>query len=226
MKKGDDMRARILDVAEELFYQKGYEATSVQDILDVLSLSKGGFYHHFDSKLRLLEAICEKRCQATAKDMEAALDQCQGDAVDALNAMLDAGGLFRKQSADYLSLLINVAYRGEGGALREKMKKATIKCSEAAMRRVIHRGIEEDLFYSRYPDEIGELLLSLFANLTDDLAELMASGGDSTERLTEALNRLNVYRHAVELLLNAPYGRVLLYDMTELYEVEAAINKA
>lgn len=226
MKKGDDMRAKILDVAESLFYQKGYEATSVQDILDVLSLSKGGFYHHFDSKLKLLEAISEKRCQAAAREMEEALDKCQGDAVDALNAMLDAGGLFKKESSDYLSLLIRVAYRGEGGALREQMKKATIRSCEAAMRRVIHRGIEEELFYSRYPDEIGELLLSLFANLTDDLAELMASDDDSAAKLTAALNKLNVYRHAVELLLGAPYGRVLLYDMNQLYEAEAALNRA
>lgn len=34
----------------ELFYQKGYHATSVDDILKELSLSKGAFYHHFKSK--------------------------------------------------------------------------------------------------------------------------------------------------------------------------------
>lgn len=40
------MRAKGL----ELFYQKGYNATSIDDILKELSLSKGAFYHHFKSK--------------------------------------------------------------------------------------------------------------------------------------------------------------------------------
>lgn len=48
MRKGDAKRQAILDVAEKLFYSKGYEATTVQDILDVLETSKGSFYHHFE----------------------------------------------------------------------------------------------------------------------------------------------------------------------------------
>ena len=63
MKKGDDRKQMILETAERLFYEKGYEATSVQDILDALKLSKGGFYHHFESKLSLLEAIVEQKCE-------------------------------------------------------------------------------------------------------------------------------------------------------------------
>ena len=50
MKKGDLRRQAILDTAEALFFERGYEETSVQDILDAMELSKGGFYHHFESK--------------------------------------------------------------------------------------------------------------------------------------------------------------------------------
>ena len=49
MKKGDLMRDEILIAAEKLFFEDGYESTSIQDILDVLKLSKGGFYHYFPS---------------------------------------------------------------------------------------------------------------------------------------------------------------------------------
>ena len=51
LKKGDARRGELLAAAEKLFYTKGYENTSVQDILDAVGFSKGGFYHHFDSKL-------------------------------------------------------------------------------------------------------------------------------------------------------------------------------
>ena len=49
MKKGDARREELLATAERLFCTKGYEKTSVQDILDEMGFSKGGFYHHFDS---------------------------------------------------------------------------------------------------------------------------------------------------------------------------------
>ncbi|WEV72633.1 TetR/AcrR family transcriptional regulator [Bifidobacterium sp. ESL0790] len=49
---------RILDAAQKLFLTKGYEKTSIQDILNELGdLSKGAIYHHFDSKKAILDAI-------------------------------------------------------------------------------------------------------------------------------------------------------------------------
>ena len=40
---------KIVDISAELFAKKGYEQTSIQDILDATGLSKGGLYHHFKS---------------------------------------------------------------------------------------------------------------------------------------------------------------------------------
>ena len=43
-------RNEILDAALQLVYSKGYEKMTIQDILDQLQISKGAFYHYFDSK--------------------------------------------------------------------------------------------------------------------------------------------------------------------------------
>lgn len=50
----------ILDTAEKLFMEKGYDHTSIQDILDTAKLSKGAVYHHFDSKEEIFEKICRR----------------------------------------------------------------------------------------------------------------------------------------------------------------------
>ena len=51
----------ILDVAFRLFMEKGYEHTSIQDIIDHLGgLSKGAIYHHFKSKEDILVAVTDK----------------------------------------------------------------------------------------------------------------------------------------------------------------------
>lgn len=54
---------RIVDTSAKLFITKGYEQTSIQDILDALHLSKGGLYHHFTSKEEILEAVMQKRAR-------------------------------------------------------------------------------------------------------------------------------------------------------------------
>lgn len=56
---------RILDAAQGLFFTKGYENTSIQDIVDQLGdLSKGAIYHHFKSKKAILDRLTEDDWQA------------------------------------------------------------------------------------------------------------------------------------------------------------------
>ena len=50
---------RILTVAGKLFSEKGYDGTSMQDIVSALGMSKGAIYHHFKSKQEILERLSE-----------------------------------------------------------------------------------------------------------------------------------------------------------------------
>ena len=60
-----DTRARIVDAADRLFYESGYENTSFAVIADAVSLSRGNFYHHFKTKDDLLAAVIDKRIDDT-----------------------------------------------------------------------------------------------------------------------------------------------------------------
>ena len=50
----------ILDTASALFFQKGYDKTTLQDIIDATKLSKGAIYHHFASKEAILIAVADR----------------------------------------------------------------------------------------------------------------------------------------------------------------------
>lgn len=51
----------ILDVSQRLFIEKGYDNTTIQDIIDELGgLTKGAIYHHFSSKQDILDAVIER----------------------------------------------------------------------------------------------------------------------------------------------------------------------
>jgi AcrR family transcriptional regulator len=60
-----DSRQEILRTAARLFQQRGYDATSMNDIAAALKLSKGGLYHHFQSKDEILFEIMNHAMQIT-----------------------------------------------------------------------------------------------------------------------------------------------------------------
>ena len=53
-------REDILEAAAKIFSQKGFEATSMQDIAEAVKLQKGSLYHHFSSKQAILSAVLER----------------------------------------------------------------------------------------------------------------------------------------------------------------------
>lgn len=77
-------RNRIVELADQLFYERGYEHTSFADIAARVGLSRGNFYHHFKAKDDILEAVIELRRQRT----QAMLD---GWAIEAPNPVASIG---------------------------------------------------------------------------------------------------------------------------------------
>ena len=57
--KGAMTREHVVEVATEMFAQKGYESTSIDGILKESGLSRGALYHHFKGKDALFEAVVE-----------------------------------------------------------------------------------------------------------------------------------------------------------------------
>ena len=51
---------KILDVSMRLFSEKGYEHTTIQDIVDALGMSKGAIYHHFKSKEDIIDRLNDR----------------------------------------------------------------------------------------------------------------------------------------------------------------------
>ena len=58
-------RDHIVEAADQLFYRRGYEHTSFSDIADVVQISRGNFYYHFQSKDEILDAVIEARAANT-----------------------------------------------------------------------------------------------------------------------------------------------------------------
>lgn len=174
MKKGDARRGELLATAERLFYTKGYEKTSVQDILNEMGFSKGGFYHHFDSKLAVLEAICEMRAQECGEQARQAAARTEGTAVDRLNAVFHDSAILTSGNSGFISLMIQVAYREDGALMREKMRSSQMEAMLPVLRDILAEGAASGEFFIGDVDACAALLLRLYLVFTDEIAFLLA----------------------------------------------------
>lgn len=63
-------RDHIVEAADRLFYEQGYEHTSFADVADAVGIARGNFYHHFKSKDEMLDAVINLRLANTQKMLE------------------------------------------------------------------------------------------------------------------------------------------------------------
>lgn len=225
MKKGDARRQEILRAAEKLFYLKGYEFTSVQDVLIEAGISKGGFYHHFESKASLIEEIALERTEEGYERAERAVNACEGGAVEKFNMLFDVGGFFEAGEMEYISLMIRVIYQDGCAQLRDMVKKLRVTRYEPLLTSIVHEGMAAKLFYTGYPDSVARLILMMDNALTDELAGAVVERQGDPEAIPALMELLNAYRSGVERLLDAPYGSVRLTGLERIAEVVEAYER-
>ncbi len=67
MKKGEKRRRELLQIAYRLFLSRGYENTSVDEIIEAAGIAKGTYYYYFQSKEQMLEAVIGMMIEAEAE---------------------------------------------------------------------------------------------------------------------------------------------------------------
>lgn len=99
MSKGELTRQRIIDAADELFYQKGYNQSAFSDVVGLTGLSKGNITYYFKSKGELLAAVIEQR-KSRISDLLHGWDREFPNAEERLNRfaemlMIETGSLIK-----------------------------------------------------------------------------------------------------------------------------------
>lgn len=225
MKKGDLKRGIILETAEKLFFEKGYEQTSIQDILDQLSLSKGGFYHHFTSKEAILAEICENHVISGLSRLNMELSGVRNGLMDKLNLLLRKVSMFERDNTAFAALLLKVCYVDGDVRIRDRMRSVTLSQLKPHMDEVIAEGVKSGEIFVRNPGQITAIVLGMVDQVNDSACRILAASPDNPECIIEIADRLNACRDAVEMLLGAPFASIILFDPAKLVSDYSAAAK-
>jgi AcrR family transcriptional regulator len=209
-------RGVFVDAAQELIQRRGYDRFSIQDVLDATGASKGAFYHYFDSKDALLDAVVERLSDQAAARVEPLLDDPNLSATQKLNSLFSGIAQFKAERKDFVLEVMRV-WLSEGNAIvRERLRRQASRRQLGWLERIVRQGIAEGTFSSCFPDHLARVLGALIGGMGDLAFELWVGRQDGTVTMEEVTRTFDAYQEAFERMIGVPPGTLHFLDESTL----------
>lgn len=210
-------RDAFLDVAERLIQTKGYEQMTVQDVLEELGVSKGAFYHYFDSKEALLEAVIERMVDAAMPVIEPIVADPALPAAVKLQAVFAEAGRWKTERSDLLLALMRSWYSAENDLVRLRVARAGAARITPVLAGIVRQGAAEGAFSPTSPDHTAAILMALLNGSSDTIGRLVLGRQDELVSFEEVERFMAAYSEAVERILGLSAGSFVLIDDSSLH---------
>ena len=146
-----ETRKKILEVSKDLFLEKGFDNTSIQDIIDGLGgLTKGVIYHHFESKDEILQSILSENNQEILNYNwrgDTALKKIQNSLMDAFSNL------------KYQRLVYSVSIMLRSPRLLGEQYLSLFSDFLPEIRKKVYEGVKDESIKTEYPEELADLII-------------------------------------------------------------------
>jgi AcrR family transcriptional regulator len=199
-------RNEILDFTVTLVYSKGFAQMTIQDVLDGLRISRGAFYHYFDSKQALLEAVVERIGMTATEVFLPILHDQHLPAIQKFRRFFETSARWKNSEKTLIIDTLRTWYTEENMVVRQKIATKSIKFLTTILEPMIRQGIEEKVFTTRYPTQAAEIIAGVALSLSDTLVDPMISSQPDPSALQKIEIILDAYFDTIERILGAPAG--------------------
>ena len=146
-----ETRKKILEVSKDLFLKKGFDNTSIQDIINELGgLTKGVIYHHFESKQEILQSIIRENNQEILNYNwrgDTGLEKIQ-------NSLMDAFSNFEQQR-----LVYSASIKLRSPRLLGEQYLSLFSDFLPEIRERVYEGVKDESIKTEYPEELADLIV-------------------------------------------------------------------
>ncbi len=147
----------ILDVAFRLFMKKGYEYTSIQDIIDQLKgLSKGAIYHHFKSKEDIFIAVTDRITKESNRMLAAICSRSDLNGQEKLKAIFKES-IFHPDQEELFTAAPDLNKNPK--LLVSILRNMVDKLVPDYILPIVKQGISDGSIQTDYPEELAEIIM-------------------------------------------------------------------
>ena len=151
-RRGTTVRRDAFVDAAPLIQSHGYERMSIQDVLDDVGASRGAFYHYFDSKQALLEAVIERMGDAAMAGMHGALDDPDLSAPQKFDLVFASVAAYKAARFDLVMAILDVWLSDDNAIVREKFRAYVATRMTPLLATIIRQGAGEGSMAVDDPD--------------------------------------------------------------------------
>jgi len=155
-------RKEILDASRQLFLTKGYESTTLQDVMTTLNIAKGTTYHYFKSKGDLLEAVVQEMAEEFVTQVKDSIAHVKGPVLQRFQVLMESS-----RAKGSLAESIDSLHRPDNIGLHTRLLAVTVLKLAPLYAEIIEQGCREKIFNTEHPLECAEFILAGFQFLTD-----------------------------------------------------------
>lgn len=200
-------KEQILDMSFSLFLEKGYDNTSISDILSKLDIARGTLYYHFESKEAIMDAIIERTAKKIVEEAKGIVLQKGLSVHEKIFLLFSAASMKRLSGGD---LMIDYLNQPQNALFHEKSNRAFIQKISPILGDIISEGVKEGTFDNAFPYESAELVLAMIMGFMDVPYENTGEN-DSESRMESLL-------YNMERMLGAKEGSFAKLKELSLYE--------
>lgn len=201
-------REAFVDAGLRLMQAKGFEQMSIQDLLDELGASRGAFYHYFDSKQALLEAMVERIVDAAMQVVEEMAADTGLPAVPKLEAVFSTIGRWKTERKSLMLAFIKVWMSDHNAIVREKVRRVTVARFAPLLTRIIEQGVTEGAFAVASPAETAQVLVLMFQGFQEGATEMFLGRQTGAVPLEVVERTFKTYAEAFERVLGVHEGAI------------------
>lgn len=161
MKKGERRKQDLLNIAYRMFIEKGYENTSVDDIIIEAGIAKGTYYYYFESKEATLEAVIEMMIEKAENIAKAALM----NPVPIPQKLASVVYAFQPNKDEIV--ITDVLKRKENIVMHDKIGKKIVEVAVPILSDIVKEGIAQGIFACTNVEERVKMLLIMSQNMFD-----------------------------------------------------------
>jgi AcrR family transcriptional regulator len=209
-------RDAFLDAAQRLMQTKGYEAMSIQDVLDETHASKGAFYHYFGSKTDLLDAIVERLVEAGVAHVRHGIDDPARTALQKFESFFGDLAAYKLERRELILGFMRAWLSDDNAIVREHFRRGLVARLRPAMTTIVRQGVDEGVFHADAPEATARVLISLLQGLNEDATGLWLALDDGSIAFDDVGVRLQAYLQAFERILDAEPGALKFPDTSVL----------
>lgn len=192
-KDGDVRKQELLDAALDLFYSKGYDNTSINDILEKVGISKGTFYYYFNSKDELLDGIAFQLADKILKMMEEIIDDKSLNSLEKFNKIMWESQKIKSTRFEANLKLAKMLYDEDNIKLRNRIIEKTVQITKPLLIKLFDSGNREGVFDIPFPEETAEMYIRMsepFMRLTIPYFDSLPDSIEQIKRNYVFINRL------------------------------------